>query len=61
MQQILREAKDLNGPFFVFSFRKIGQIIGQKIKKVKMLYISLVKYGTKLSAKLSAKNFDVFM
>jgi hypothetical protein len=32
-----------------------------KIKKVKMLFISLVRYGTKTSAKISAKTFDIFM
>jgi len=32
-----------------------------KIKKVKKLFIFLLEYGIKISAKISAKIFDIFM
>jgi len=45
---------------FLVSVRS-AKTSASKIKKVKMPFISLVKYSTKTSAKTSAKTFDVFM
>lgn len=45
---------------FLVSVRS-AKTSASKIKKVKKLFIYLVKYGTKTSAKTSAKTFYVFM
>jgi len=60
-QGIAQKTKDLNGPFLFLVSVRSAKTSASKIKKVEMLFISLVKYGTKTSAKISAKTFDVFM
>lgn len=55
------QAKDQNGPFLFLASVRSAKTSANIIKKVKMLFISLAKYGTKISAKTSAKTFDVFM
>ena len=55
------DTKDLNGPFLFLVSVRSAKTSAIKIKKVKILFIYSVKYGTKISAKISANTFDVFM
>lgn len=61
LNKLTAKAKDLSGPFLFLVSVRSAKTSAIKIKKVRILFISLVKYGTKTSAKTSAKTFDVFM